>query len=112
MQIECSRENGILVIRPDGRVDSIEAVELQQHLGSVVGPDDLAVVIDMESLSYISSGGLRAILEFARSMRRKGGRFAVCCLSDSVQDVFKISGFDRVVPISDSHESAINAVTR
>ena len=110
MAIRSTRDDGVLLLFPEGRVDSIEAPGFQDDLRSAVSDDDKAVVIDMENLTYISSAGLRTILETIRQVEKQGGKLAICALSDYVQDVFRISGFDRVVSIYATQEDAVAAV--
>ena len=106
------RDNGILIIQPEGRINSADAMIFQHELNSAVGADDRAVIMDMEALTYISSGGLRVMLELAQTLNDRGARFALCSLSTSVQDVFRISGFGRVVTICDTRDEAMKKVAR
>lgn len=111
MAIRSTRNNGILLLFPEGRIDSIEAPEFQNDVQAAVGADDKAVVMDLEQLTYISSAGLRTILESIRQVEQQGGKLAICSLSGHVQDVFRISGFDRVVSIYPSQEEAVRSVS-
>ena len=111
MAIRSTHNNGVLILFPEGRVDSFEAAEFQNDVQSAIGDSDKAVVMDLEQLTYISSAGLRTILESIRHVEQRGGKLAICSLSGSVQDVFRISGFDRVVSIYPSQEEAVQSVS-
>lgn len=111
MAIRSTRNDDVLILFPEGRVDSIEAPGFQNDLRAAVDGGDMAVVMDMSGLTYISSAGLRTILESIRRMEKAGGKLAICTLSDYVQDVFRISGFDRVVSIYPTQEEAVAALT-
>ena len=67
-----------------------------------------AVLLDLSSLSYISSAGLRAILLIGRQLRKQKGTIAVCSLSPIVREVFEISGFDKIFPVYENQEAAIS----
>ena len=109
---KCEREDGILLVELEGRINSADAAVFRNELHQVLEPDDRAVILDMESLNYISSGALRVMLEFAQSLIDRDSRFAICSLTDSVNDVFRISGFDRVVTICATRDEAVAAVSR
>ena len=110
MDINTERDGATLIAKAGGRVDGTNASEFQDALKNVITPSDEAVILDFEELSYISSAGLRVILLTAKDMRTANVKFAVCSLSQSVRDVFTISGFDQIIDIHDSQQSAITAV--
>ncbi len=68
-----------------------------------------AVLIDCEELRFISSAGLRAVLMTAKMLMNRNARFALCSLSEPIRDVFRISGFDKVVAIHPSRTEALTA---
>lgn len=111
MSVKSERESGILIVNVEGRINSADAATFRSELGSATQLDDRAVIMDMESLDYISSGGLRVMLEFAQTLNEQGAKFALCSLSSSVSDVFRISGFHRVVTVCSDRDEAVAAVT-
>ena len=111
MDISTEREGGTLIAKTGGRVDGTNASEFQDALKDAIGADDKAVILDFEDLSYISSAGLRVILLTAKDMRTANVKFAVCSLSQSVRDVFTISGFDQIIDIHDDQQAARSAVS-
>ena len=110
MDISTERDGGTLIAKTGGRVDGTNASEFQDALKDIITPDDQAVVLNFEDLSYISSAGLRVILLTAKDMRSANVKFAVCSLSQSVRDVFTISGFDQIIDIHDDQQTAVSAV--
>ena len=67
-------------------------------------------ILDLEQLSYISSAGLRVILMTAKGLERREVKFGICSLSESIQEVFQISGFDKIIPVNSSQAEAIQAL--
>ena len=110
MDINAERNGATLIAKTGGRVDGTNATEFQDALRNVISVDDKAVILDFEDLSYISSAGLRVILLTAKDMRTANVKFAVCSLSQSVRDVFTISGFDQIIDIHDNQQIALSAV--
>lgn len=58
------------------------------------------VDIDMSEMDYISSAGMRVILEVALVMQKRGG-IVLRQVNDTVHDALKIAGFDRFLKIVD-----------
>ena len=57
------------------------------------------VAADLGALDYISSAGLRAVLQAARAAETQKVEFAVCGMSATVQKVFNMSGMHHVLKI-------------
>ena len=110
MEINTEQKGGVLVALTVDRVDGSNAREFQEALQAVIKDTGNAFLLDMEHLTYISSAGLRVILLIARTLQGKNTKFAVCSLSDSVREVFEISGFDKIVATHATQADAIAAL--
>ena len=110
MEINTEQKGGVLVALTEDRVDGSNAREFQEALQAVIKDTDNAFLLNMERLTYISSAGLRVILLVARTLQGKNTKFAVCSLSDSVREVFEISGFDKIVETHATQADAIAAL--
>jgi anti-sigma B factor antagonist len=109
MNVETLKQGDSLILLTDGRVDGTNAVEFQNSLENAIEGNDQPVILDFEKLSYISSAGLRAILVVTKALQRQNVKFAVCSLIDPVKEVFVISGFNRIIPVHESQESAMSS---
>lgn len=110
MSFATHRENATLVIRAEDRLDSANAQAFCEHLEPLLRTGGDSVVVDMEGLDYISSAGLRAILQVLRKLEQQDGRLAICSLSTPVRNVFETSGFDQLIDVHPSCSAAIAAV--
>ncbi len=111
MEINTERVGNALILMPsENRVDGTNAREFQAGLEVAIEETDSAVVFDAQTLTYISSAGLRAILLVVKSLNRRGGKFAMCSLSDPIREIFSISGFDNIIPIESSRDEAVATV--
>lgn len=97
----------ICILRPQGRLDSESAPALGDDMATLIAGGANKLLVDMSSLHYISSAGLRVILQAAKQIRSKGGRLALCSMNDHVRDIFEISGFAVILDISASHDEAM-----
>ncbi len=111
MGISAERANGTVIAKADGRIDSSNSREFHSELEAVVADSDAALVLDFEDVVYISSAGMRVILLTAKSLQKSGMKFALCSMNDSIREVFKISGFEKVIEIHISQAEALSAVS-
>ncbi len=109
MVIQAKRDGETLVIKADGRIDGANSHAFQEELESAIGDDDRTVILSLESLLYISSAGIRVILMTAKTLQRRGGRFALSSLSEPIREVFEISGFDKIISVHASLDEALSA---
>lgn len=97
MEIHSNYNNGQLDIAVVGRVDAAEAANLQKDtLAEIEKHEDMeSIVIDASQMEFISSMGLRVIL----SLKKKYDNIKVIGASADVYNVFKITGFDKIITI-------------
>ena len=107
MDINTERQENVLILKPQGRIDSANAHDFQQSISAAIGERQSAAVADFEGITYMSSAGLRAILIVAKALRQRGARFALCSMTPVIADVFTISGFSKVISVFDSRAEAL-----
>jgi serine/threonine-protein kinase RsbW len=110
MQIEELECNGITVLVLHGRIDAASAEGTKQKLLAAVGSPPVRVVVDLRDIDYISSIGLRGLLEARRKAADLQGQFLLCGMADHVREVFDLSGLSRVVSIYPSRDAALAAL--
>jgi len=65
------------------------------------------LLLDMDSVEYISSAGLRVLLAVAKKLKKEEGEIKLCCLKPYVKEVFDIAGFTQIFKVHDTTEEAI-----
>lgn len=85
-------------VQLDGYINAQNANDLYDILGEVVGKFD-HVVLDLEKLKYVSSGGLRAFKHAYLELRKKGGTLQAKNVNKMVMEVFEVTGFTRLIEI-------------
>jgi anti-sigma B factor antagonist len=98
IQITEETRGGWRVVGVKGRADSGAADDLEAALRSAVEQHP-KVAADLGALDYISSAGLRAVLQAARAAQTRSVEFAVCGMSGPVEKVFNMSGMHHVLTI-------------
>ena len=93
MEVKISKENGSVLVKLIGRLDTPASQEVAQQLDPVREDAGGTIILDCEELSYISSSGLRIFLTVRKAAAEKGGKVIVRSISDSIRSVFMMTGF-------------------
>ena len=105
----------VVVLRLTGRLDQENSPALQERLEAVIkrlnASRSAGLAIDMTSVPYMSSAGLRALMIAAKEIRAAGMKLVVVGLRPVVREVFQISRFDKVIPIHDRLAAALGAIS-
>ncbi len=99
MELANERDADTNVISPSGRVDGSNSADFHESLLAALSDDDSRVILDMGGIDYISSAGLRVLLLLAQHLSGSSTPFAVCSLAASVDEVFRISGFNQIITV-------------
>ena len=87
-----------MTIAIEGRLDTLTAPELQAELANYKLGELTEIVLDMSKLEYISSAGLRVLLQAFRSMKT-GGVMRIINANEVTRKVFEVTGFDEYFTI-------------
>lgn len=99
MEIKIEKNNQKTVVRFIGDLDTIATTEQADELQQVLALADQAIVIDGTELDYISSAGLRFLMQLKRETEAKGGKVLISNLNADVSDIFRMSGFNNIFTI-------------
>ena len=97
LNIEKAFDGSKLRVTLDGRLDTLSSPNLERELESVIH-DVTELVFDLEKLQYLSSAGLRVLLDAAQIMEEQG-EMKVVNVSDLVMSIFRVTGFDEILTI-------------
>ena len=111
MEINHKEENGIVFIAIKGRLDADSSPEAEIIVKDVLDGPANRMLFDLRDLEYLSSAGLRILLSAAKEMRRRNGQIVLCDLNEFVKEIFEVSGFQSLIPITDSVESGIKIIS-
>ena len=95
MKINFYKNNNILTVALDGRLDTTTAPELESFLVENFNGTG-SLVIDCEKLLYVSSAGLRVLLATQKKAKNSMKLINVCEL---VMEVFEMTGFADILVI-------------
>lgn len=103
--VEAAKPQGLL-IQLSGRLDSNTARDLEAVLPVRVQSHKV-VLVDLASVQYVSSAGLRVLLKGAKGAKASGANLMLSGLAPDVREVFDVSGFSAIFSIYDDAEAAL-----
>ena len=97
MTIVEERNNDVLTLKIEGRLDTTTAPALEKTINEILdGVTEL--ILDMNQLTYVSSAGLRVLLSTQKKMNKQGTMKLIGVCED-VMDVFEMTGFVDILNI-------------
>lgn len=97
MTIVEERNNNVLTLKIEGRLDTTTAPTLEKTINDILdGVTEL--ILDMNQLTYVSSAGLRVLLSTQKKMN-KIGTMKLIGVCEEVMEVFEMTGFVDVLNI-------------
>ncbi len=96
MKINITEKEGkTFVIAPEGNLDYITSPEFDEVVSQTAAKAE-KMVIDIGSISYIASAGLRVLLNADDLMSPKGGMVLIN-VNDYVKEILDMTGFSGVL---------------
>ena len=97
MTIEKNLNAAELTVKVTGRLDTTTAPELEASLNeSYNGVTKL--VFDFASLEYLSSAGLRVLLQAQKTMNKQG-EMIIKNVNETINEIFEVTGFIDILTI-------------
>jgi anti-sigma B factor antagonist len=101
---------GVVKIILDGRMDIIGAGVIDLQFSAITGSHK-GVVVDLASVSFLASIGIRTLLLGAKAIQRRGGSFILLNPVDEVERVLEVMGVTELMPIFKDSDAALAAVS-
>ena len=95
MNITFNKKDGELVVSIEGRLDTVTAPEAESLLAKEYGGITF-LTLDCEKLIYVSSAGLRVLLNAHKKMK---GAMKLTGVSELVMEVLEMTGFADILVI-------------
>ncbi|NJN17054.1 MAG: STAS domain-containing protein [Oscillochloris sp.] len=91
--------NRVDLLEVAGRVDAATSPQLKQKIDAIFDEGRYRIVLDLARLEYISSPGLRVLIEARKRAREwkitdlEGGDIRIANLPPRIKEVFDLTGF-------------------
>jgi anti-anti-sigma factor len=107
MEMLEARRDDVLVLALKGRLDAASTPSVQTRLQERINQGERRFAVDAAGLTYISSSGLRLLLQVAKQLEERSGRIVLYALQEPVRRVLEVAGFMSLFSIYSSSEEAI-----
>lgn len=85
------KQAGVFVVSAFGSLDTLTYSSLEKKMDFLInGGSARVITLDMGSVDYISSMGVRVVLKARKDLHRRGGTFMLANLQPQVKRVFEI----------------------
>ncbi|MFZ4814071.1 MAG: STAS domain-containing protein [Phototrophicaceae bacterium] len=109
MEIDLQQRNGIKLISLVGELNSDTSNPAYDRVATMIQPRD-RVLLDMSSVSYMSSAGIRTLLLLYRGITSNGGRVVLVGLNEYLRDTLDITGFLEFFSVHPSVDEGLQAL--
>jgi anti-anti-sigma factor len=92
-----------------GRLDTASAPVFDAQLAPVLAQPNPHILLDLSGVSYVSSAGLRSILQLVKHTAAHKGRVGMFGAPSHIMEVIEISGFPSLLDVYPDKASALNA---
>ena len=103
------RSGDKLVLSLVGKVNSANAHAFESAMMDRISGGEEHLVVDFSRLDFITSAGVRVFLLAAKALRAVNGTLVLCAMKEHVEEVFRISGCDRIIQIEESRRAALGS---
>lgn len=107
MQITTEKRGAVEIVSTKGSLDVITSPELERKLLELIDGGAKSLLLDMATLDYISSAGLRVIMMALKKMKALGGHIRFSGLCKQVQQIFNVAGISFRVEIFPTADAAL-----
>ncbi len=105
LEIEIENLDTHTVFRPSGEIDAYTVAQFRERMGELANEPRL--LIDLESVPFMDSAGLGALIGGIRRIRDSDGAVVVACGDGALARLLHTTGFDRIVPVAETPEQAL-----
>jgi anti-sigma B factor antagonist len=101
---------GVVKVILDGRLDIAGAAVIDLQFSAIAGSHK-SVVVDLASVSFLASIGIRTLLLGAKAVQRRGGGFILLNPVEEVERVLEVTGVTDLMPIYRDSDAALAAAS-
>lgn len=108
--IDCKEPQGgppeFVEVQITGFLDAHTVLTFEEAMAELLDRDYTKILVDLGSLTYISSAGIGALMVLLQQVRRREGDMVICQPSQKVYKILDLLGFTKIFNITEDHEGA------
>lgn len=108
MEISTTQYKHCDLIKAEGRIDSLTAPALAEAIDGITEAGRHKIVFDMSGVDYMSSAGLRILINVQKTCKRYNrGELVLACVPQRIYEALELAGF---VPLFRFYDNVTTAV--
>lgn len=100
-------EGSWAVVDVEGEVDVFTAPKLREQIVELIEGGAHRLIVNLEGVSFMDSTGLGTLVGSLKRIKEHDGVLALVCTNRSVLRVLSITGLDKVFPVHETLEQAL-----
>jgi anti-sigma B factor antagonist len=110
MEITTNRYKHSDLVKVNGRVDSATAPRLAETLNAIMDEGRYKIILDMTDVTFISSAGLRVLVNTQKVCRRYNrGEIVLTNVPTNIYSALDLAGFTSLFKIFDDNLTAVGS---
>ncbi len=109
MELSSEVINKVNILRINGRFDSNNASQVRNWFETIIGAEQVGIVVNLGGVGFIDSTGLSTLVQGMKRARQVSGDLLLCGLQQPVRMVFELTRLDKVFDIYVSEADALRA---
>ena len=105
-----TKENGVIILQIDGNLDAEGTQAMEEKVVGLLESGETSLLFDFSSLDYINSSGLRVLVLAYQRLKKVSGKVAICGVKDYIQEVFEVSGYDKIFSLYATQADALSGM--
>lgn len=99
MDIRTRHYDDVAILSVNGRLDSVAAPLFSQAISEQMAAGYNRLVIDLKKVDFLSSAGIKALIQGVQQTRLRGGDFRIANAQTQVKQVLILAGVDTVIKL-------------
>ena len=110
LQMREQRQDGVVILAPEGRLDSGKIDQFQKTLQERIREGHHRLLIDCSNLVFAASSALRVLLLAVRRLNEVGGELVLCNMNPHILSIFETCGFTKLMVIRNTFDEGFAEV--
>lgn len=107
MELSVDKRSHLTVVSVVGSVDSADSGAFMDFLSELIDAGEICLVVDLSGMDFISSMGLGVFVRIYTRLREAGGFLRLARPAPLILQLIKVTALDRLLPIYETLEQAL-----
>ncbi|SFV97239.1 anti-sigma factor antagonist [Chlamydia abortus] len=100
------------VLHLQGKLDGISSPEVQENISQFLSSGIKNIVLDCTNLDYMSSAGIRVLLQSYHQVGKHAGKIVLTCVPKTIEQTLYVTGFLSYFKMFNTVQEALQALSK